>query len=124
MLKPVSIVVRVLVALLVLALVVGGAFRGGYVRGVAESPAIAAQMQKFQEANPAAAPYLAPQFGWPMAYRVYPWGMNHGGGFHGVGGVIGLFVLAALFFGLMRLLFFGRMMRHYAFGTAAGQMAR
>ncbi len=120
MLKPVSIVVRVLVALLVLALVVGGAFRGGYVRGVAESPAIAAQMQRWQEANPSAAPYFAPQFARPMARGVYPWGMYHGGGFHVVGRVIGLFILAALFFGLMRLLFFGRMMRHYAFGHGHG----
>jgi hypothetical protein len=55
-----------------------------------------------------------------MARGVYPWGMYHGGGFHVVGRVIGLFILAALFFGLMRLLLFGRMMRHYAFGHGRG----
>lgn len=118
--KPVSIVVRVLVVLLVLALVVGGAFRGGYARGVAESPAIASQMQKWQEANPGVAPYVTPYFGGPMARGVYPWGMAHGGGFHVIGTVLGLFVLAALLFGFMRMLFFGRMMRHYAFAHGGG----
>lgn len=109
--------VRVIVALIIVALVLGGAFRIGYGRGVAESPAIAQQMQQWQESITSADGATAPVYANPMLYRAGPM-MGHRG-FHPLGALLGLFFFGFLAFGFMRMLFFRPMMMH-RFGGPMG----
>ena len=108
--KTLTIVFGVLGVILVLALIGGGMFRFGYTRGLVDSPAIAEQMQTWQSQAPAApAPYFYRGFYAPYS----PIGHF---GFHPLRGVFGFLVFAALFFFVMRILFFRRMMHHRAWG--------
>lgn len=105
-----SRLIRLLFAVLVIALLLGGAFRVGYGRGVADSPAIAAQMQQWQQSASSADGVTPPMYANPMLHR--PAAMMHRGGFHPFGALLGLFFFGFLALGFMRLLFFGPMMRH------------
>jgi hypothetical protein len=113
--KPFWIVLRVLFVLLLLAVASFGAFRFGYTRGVAESPAIAQQMQAWRENAPAVAP--APFYPAPMMYGYgYPMAYGHPFGFNPLGGLftfLTFLFFASLFFGFIRMLFFRRMMHHH-----------
>lgn len=109
--------VRVIIALIIIALVLGGAFRIGYGRGVAESPAIAQQMQQWQESVTSADGATAPVYANPMLYRSGPM-MGHRG-FHPLGALLGLFFFGFLALGFMRMLFFRPMMMH-RFGGPMG----
>lgn len=113
--KSLSIVLRVLGVVLVLALAAGGAFRLGYTRGVADSPAIAEKLQSWQgQAGSAPAPYAYRGFG-PMPHGgFYAPYLHHG--FNPLGKLLGFLFFAFLFFGMMRMFFFRRMMHHYGGG--------
>lgn len=113
--------VRVIVALIILALVLGGAFRIGYGRGVAESPAVAQQMQQWQESITSADGATPPVYANPMLYRSGPM-MGHRG-FHPFGALLGLFFFGFLTLAFMRILFFRPMMMH-RFGGPMGHGAR
>jgi hypothetical protein len=114
--KPFSIVLRILGVLLLLAIVGGGAFRFGYTRGVADSPAIAKQMESWQaNNNTLPAPYAMHGYPGPWMQGGYaPYWMPRGHfGFNPLAGLLGLIFFAFLFFGTMRMLFFRRMLHHH-----------
>jgi hypothetical protein len=102
------IVLRVIGALLLVALMAGGAFaayRFGYAQGVAQSPAVAEALAQGLK-NGAAVPFQR-GFGGPMMYGYgYPMGMWGHHGFFPFGGILGFLFMAFLFFGLLRLVFF------------------
>lgn len=107
--KPSFIVLRVVAALLLIALMAGGAFaayRFGYAQGVTHSPAVAeALAQGFKEGS------AIPAFGRPMLYGYgYPMGMwgHHHFGFFPFMACLGPLFFMFLFFGLLRLIFFRR----------------
>lgn len=108
--RPISIVLRVLGVLLVLGVVAGGAFRFGYGQGVAESPAIAEQIQAWQKSGTAPAPFYGPGFRGMMMHGGFSPFMHRGPSFFG--GFLGFLFLAFLFFGLMRMFFFRPWMHH------------
>ena len=110
MFRP-SRLIRLLVTLLVIALVIGGAFRMGYGRGVAESPAIAEQLQQWRQAA-AAGDGVAPLSAYPMLYGRGGFGPMGHGGFPPFLGLLGLIFFGFLAFSFLRLLFFGPMMMH------------
>lgn len=114
-----SRLIRLLAVLLVIALVVGGIFRIGYGRGVAESPAIAAQMQQWQQ-SVAAGDGVASTGVNPMLYGHGRFGPMGHRGFPPFIGLLGLIFFGFLALGFLRLLFFGPMMMH-RFGGPMGR---
>ena len=123
--KSLSITLKILGVLILLAIVGGAAFRIGYGRGAADSPAIAAQIQTWQDkTDKVPAPY--PFYNYPgqmMRGGHAPFLMPFGrGGFFSIGRLLGFLFLAFLFFGALRFLFFRRMMHHHGHGHWHGHM--
>ena len=118
MFKPFHLI-RLLAVLLVIALVVGGVFRIGYGRGVAESPAIAAQMQQWQQ-NVATADGAASIGVNPMVYGHGRFGPMGHRGFPPFIGLLGLIFFGFLALSFLRLLVFGPIMMH-RFGGPMGR---
>ncbi|MEW6504335.1 MAG: hypothetical protein ACOYXO_10375 [Chloroflexota bacterium] len=113
--KPISIVLRVVVFLALLAVVGRAAFGIGYARGVTESPAIAEQVQSWQnKTDNVPGIYAFPGYAGPMMRGGYsPLMMQRGHfGFNPIAGFLGFLFLAFVFFGVMRLVFFRRMMHN------------
>jgi len=105
--KKIFIVIRILIVLVVLAAASFAAFRIGYVRGAADSPALAEQMQSWQSGKgdfrgpPAFQGFEGPRFS--------RYNMHRGFDFHPLGLLVG-FGLTVLFIGaVVRMIFFRRM---------------
>jgi hypothetical protein len=100
------IVLRVLGTLLFIGLIAGGglmAYRAGVADGVAQAPQVAEAIQQSAE-NGQGIPYA------PMYGHGYGFHHRHHFGFFPFG-ILGAIFLLFLFFGFMRMIFFGRM--HY-----------
>ncbi len=119
--KP--IVFRILGILLILALMAGigaTAFRVGYARGLAASPAMAEAMQNWQNSEDGVSPYTMRGYSHPMmgfggSYYSNPMMMRGGHGHPGffpLGGLLGFLLLGFLFFGAARMFFFRRAAWH------------
>ncbi len=122
--KPFSIIVRVVLALILFSLVGFTGYRAGYSQGVANSPAIAEQMKAWQsqaETQPIA-PHGFRDFDGPFTRGGYypPVAFMGRGHFNPLGGLLGLLLLAFVFFGVMRMAFFRGMM--HRFGPWQGHM--
>jgi len=113
--KP--IVFRIFGVLLVLALMAGvggAAFRAGYARGLAESPAMAEAIQNWQNSDGEVSPYTMhgyphPMMGFRDGYFANPMMMRGGHGHPGffpLGGLLGFLLLGFLVFGAARMFFF------------------
>ena len=114
MYKRGSWVLRSIGALLLVGLLIGGgvmAYRFGYAEGLAEAPEIATVISKAAEnGQPLPVP---PMIGYGRSYaNPFMW-MHPRYGFIPFGGVVGFFLLAFLFFGMMRMIFFRRWGWHY-----------
>ena len=105
-----SFVLRLIGALLLVGLMIGGgvlAYRAGMAQGIAQAPAVAEALSHAAESGQVA-PVPAYGYEYP-GYRMRP----HFG-FFLFGGIFGFIFFIFLFFGLMRMMFFRRWAWHYA----------
>jgi hypothetical protein len=101
-----SFVLRLIGALLLVGLMIGGgvmAYRAGVAQGIAQAPVVAQAISKAAESGQA---LPVPAYSYGYGYPVY--GFRPHFGFFPLGGIFGFFLLIFLFFGLMRLIFFRR----------------
>ena len=104
-----SFVIRLIGALLLIGLVVGGgmmAYRAGVAQGIAQAPEVAEALSNAAE-NGQSLPY--PAYG----YRYPHYGFRPHFGFFPFGGIFGFILFTFLFFGLMRMIFFRPWAWHY-----------
>jgi len=113
-----GLVFRVIGVLLLIGLVAGGgymAYHAGVAQGVSQAPAVATAISKAAESGQST--NLSPMMygrdygygfgpGYPMMYG------HHGFGFFPLGGICLSIFFLFLFFGLLRMIFFGRMHHH------------
>ncbi|NOH03786.1 MAG: hypothetical protein HND47_18390 [Chloroflexi bacterium] len=93
-------IVRLIGALLLLGLVAAGgymAYKAGVAQGIAQSPAVA---EAIQEGAP-----ISPMYGPAYGHYGYGFGFHP---FHPLGAICGSIFFLFLFFGLLRLVFWGR----------------
>jgi len=106
MFKNGSFVWRLIGALLLIGLMIGGgvmAYRFGYAEGVADAPEIATVISEAAEdGQPLPVP---PMIGYGSSYANPLMWMHPRHGFIPFGGVVGFFLLTLLFIGLMRMIF-------------------
>jgi hypothetical protein len=103
-----SFVLRLIGALLLVGLMIGGgviAYRAGVAQGIAQSPEVATAISKAAE-NGQVPPVPAYGYGYGYGYPFYGFGPHFG--FFPFGGIFGIILFFFLVFGLMRLLFFRR----------------
>ena len=109
MLKRGSFVLWLIGVLVTIAVLVGigyGVYHLGYVQGLADAPEVATVISKAAEnGQPLPVP---PMIWYGRSYANPLMWMHPRYGFIPFGGVVGFFLLALLFFGLMRLVFFRR----------------
>jgi len=106
-----SFVLRLIGALLLVGLMIGGgamAYRAGVAQGVAQAPEVAAAISNAAE-NGQSAPM--PGYGYGYGYPYY--GFRPHFGFFPFG-IFGFILFAFLFFGLLRMIFFRPWRWHYA----------
>ena len=110
-----SFVLRLIGILLLVGLVIGGGvmtYRFGYAQGLADAPEIATVISKAAEdGQPLPVP---PMIRYGRSYANPLMWMHPQYGFIPFGGVVGFFLLALLFIGLMRLIFFRPWAWHYS----------
>jgi hypothetical protein len=113
------IVFRVIAALLFLALIAAGgffAYRAGVAEGISQAPQVAEAIQ--QSAQNGQGLPVPPMYGYGYGYGYH----RHHFGFFPFG-ILGALFFLFLFFGFMRLLFFGRM-HHYGHHHGHGPWGR
>lgn len=104
-----SFVLRVVGALLLVGLMIGGgaiAYRAGVAQGIAQAPAVADALSNAAEAGQ---PLPVPGYGYGYPY----YGFRPHFGFFPFGGILGFILFFFLFFGLLRLIFFRPWVWHY-----------
>ena len=111
MFKNGSFTLRLIGALLLVGLMIGGgvlAYQAGVTQGVAQAPEVA---QALSEAVEEGGALPLPVYGYGRGYPTY-WMRPHSG-FFPFAGVIGFVLFILLFFGLLRLVFFRHWVWHY-----------
>jgi len=101
-----SFVLRLIGALLLVGLMIGGgamAYRAGVAQGIAQAPQVAAAISNAAESGQG---LPVPAYGYGYGYPGY--GFRPHFGFFPFGGVLGFIFFMFLFFGLMRMIFFRR----------------
>ena len=101
-----SFVLRLIGALLLVGLMIGGgvmAYRAGVAQGIAQAPQVATAISNAAESGQ---PLLVPAYGYGYGYPYY--GFHPHFGFFPFGGIFGIILFFFLFFGLMRMIFFRR----------------
>jgi hypothetical protein len=101
-----SFVLRLIGALLLVGLMIGGgvmAYRAGVAQGIAQAPQVATAISNAAESGQ---PLPVPAYGYGYGYPYY--GFHPHFGFFPFGGIFGIILFFFLFFGLMRLIFFRR----------------
>ena len=107
-----SFVLRLVGALLLIGLMIGGgvmAYRAGMAQGIAQAPAVAEALSNAAESGQG---LPVPAYGYGYGYPAY--GMRPHFGFFPLGGIFGFILFTFLFFGLLRLIFFRPWAWHYA----------
>ena len=105
-----SFVLRLIGALLLVGLMIGGgvmAYRAGMAQGIAQAPAVAEALSNAAESGQSL-PVPAYGYGYPG------YGLRPHFGFFPFGGILGFILFAFLFFGLLRLIFFRPWAWHYS----------
>ena len=103
MFKRGSFVIRLIGALLLIGLMFGGgmmAYRAGVAQGIARAPEMAEALSSAAESG-----QVAPMPGYGYGYGYPGYRMHSHFGFFPFGSIFGVFLIAFLFFGLMRLIF-------------------
>ena len=111
MFKNGSFTLRLIGALLLVGLMIGGgvlAYQAGVAQGVAQAPEVA---QALSDAVEEGGALPLPAYGFGRGYPAY-W-MHPHSGFFPFAGVIGFVLFMLLFFGLLRLVFFRHWVWHY-----------
>jgi hypothetical protein len=106
-----SFVIRLIGALLLVGLMIGGgvmAYRAGVVQGIAQAPAMAEALSNAAESGQS---LPVPGYGYGYAYPHY--GFRPHFGFLPFGGIFGFILFIFLFFGLLRMVFFRPWAWHY-----------
>ena len=104
-----SFVLRLIGALLLVGLMIGGgviAYRAGVAQGIAQAPAVAEVLSNAAESGQG---LPVPAYGYGYPYH----GFRPHFGFFPFGGIFGFILFIFLFFGLMRLIFFRPWAWHY-----------
>jgi hypothetical protein len=124
--KPLSIILKVLGALLVLAVVAFGAFRIGFAQGIVRSPEIAEQIQTWKDSDKTETQFEGQMmrggrfdnFGPGMFGGHTPFMMQHGSfGFNPIGKLLGFLFFILLIGAVLRFTFFRGMHHHgYCYG--------
>ena len=102
-------IARLIGFIIMLALVAGAgfmAYRAGVAQGVMQAPEVAAAIESAAENGSA----VAPAYGYGYPHGAY--GFRHPHFFNPFGAICGSIFFLFLFFGLMKMVFFRRMMRH------------